>query len=100
MVAPQGFRVSGDVYTARYDEVIKDVENCKRCVDDTILFENSIEENFFKTCEYVHLVGSHGIILNKEYSCLSLTELHACRSTGARKELHFHCCRSIVDVVA
>ena len=35
-------------------------------MDDTILFENTIEENFFKTCEYIHLVGSHGIILNKE----------------------------------
>ena len=65
-VAPQGFRASGDGYTARYDEVTKDVTNCKRCVDDTLLFENTIEENFFKTCEYIHLVGSNGIILNKE----------------------------------
>ena len=65
-VAPQGFRASGDGYTARFDEITKDVTNCKRCVDDSLLFENTIEENFFKTCEYIHLLGSHGIILNKE----------------------------------
>ena len=65
-VAPQGFRASGDGYTARYDEITKDVTNCKRCVDDTLLYENSIEDNFFKTCEYIYLVGSHGIILNRE----------------------------------
>ena len=29
----------------------------------TLLYESSIEENFFKTCEYIHIVGSHGIIL-------------------------------------
>ena len=65
-VAPQGFRASGDGYTARYDEVTKDVTNCKRCVDDSLLYENTIEENFYKTCEYIYLVGCHGIILNRE----------------------------------
>ena len=65
-VAPQGFRASGDAYTARFDEVTKEVQNCKRCVDDSILYEETIEENFRKTCEYLYLLGSNGIILNTE----------------------------------
>ena len=56
-VAPQGFRASGDAYTARFDEVTKEVQNCKRCVDDSILYEATIEENFRKTCEYLYLLG-------------------------------------------
>ena len=65
-VAPQGFAASGDGYTARFDEIKKEVTNSKGCVDDTILYEQTVEENFRKTCEFLTLVGSHGIILNKE----------------------------------
>ena len=65
-VEPQGFAASGDGYTARFDDIKKEVKNSKGCVDDTILYEKTVEENFRKTCEFLTLVGSHGIILNKE----------------------------------
>ena len=65
--APQGFIAAGDVYCQRYDFITRDFgEDFERCVDDTILWSNSIEENFYRTCEYLSLVGAHGITINPD----------------------------------
>ena len=36
-VAPQGYISSGDAYTRRFDEIVSEVENKTKCVDDTLL---------------------------------------------------------------
>jgi hypothetical protein len=64
LVAPQGFLSSNDGYCARYDMVTKDVKNYKRCVDDTILWEDYIEEQFWSTCRYLSLTATNGYIMN------------------------------------
>ena len=33
-------------------------------MDDTLLFDNTIEEQFFRTCEFLEHCGKHGIIIN------------------------------------
>ena len=35
-----------------------------KCVDDTLLYDNSIEEAFFHTFDYLATCAKHGIILN------------------------------------
>ena len=69
-VMPQGFVASQDGYNSRYDEIIQDFENKERCVDDTILWDkfgdNSIENNFWRTCHYVSRCGKAGILFSEK----------------------------------
>ena len=44
--APQGFHASGDAYTRRFDDITSDFERVKRCIDDSLLWNNSIEDSF------------------------------------------------------
>ena len=46
-VAPQGYIASGDGYTRRYDEIVADIQNKTKCVDDAIIWDDSIEESFW-----------------------------------------------------
>ena len=63
-VAPQGFMASQDGFTQRHDEITAEFQDKTRCVDDTLFWSNNIEHAFFRTCEYLELCGSNGIILN------------------------------------
>ena len=65
-VAPQGWCTSGDAYTRRYDDLIKDVSNVVKQIDDTLLWANSVEDSYRRTVEYLKLVGNNGIIINKK----------------------------------
>ena len=50
---PQGYLAAGDAYTRCYDEVIKDIPRKVKIVDDTLLYDYSIEEAFFHTWQHV-----------------------------------------------
>ncbi|XP_052760759.1 uncharacterized protein LOC128203366 [Mya arenaria] len=63
-VAPQGFMASGDAYNQRFDAIIADFKNKVKCVDDTCMWENSIEAAFFQACEWFDLCARNGITLN------------------------------------
>ena len=63
-VAPQGYISSGDGYTRRFDEIIMDFPNKTKCVDDTLIWSNSIEEAFHQTVKWLDLCGKNGIVLN------------------------------------
>ena len=62
--APQGYISSGDGYTRRYDEIVSDVPQKTKCVDDTLLWADTIEESFHQACNWLTLCGLHGITLN------------------------------------
>ena len=63
---PQGFLAAQDAYNHRFDLITRDFQHKKRCVDDSIIWGNSIEEIFMRTCEYLSLTGNAGIIMNPE----------------------------------
>lgn len=63
-VAPQGYIASGDAYTRRYDDITVDVKNMAKCIDDTILWADNIQDSLTQTVEYLQLCGRNGIILN------------------------------------
>ena len=63
-VAPQGYISSGDGYTRRFDEIITDFPRKVKCIDDTLLWNDSIEEAFYHTVNWLDLCGRNGIILN------------------------------------
>ena len=61
---PQGAAVTADSFNYRYDEVIRDFKRKKKCVDDVCGWAGSREQLFRDACEFLTLVGSHGIIQN------------------------------------
>merc|ERR1712240_203857 len=64
LVAPQGFISSGDAFTDRMDRIYEGEERMKRCIDDTLLYDNSIEAQFHRTCRTLDTGGNHGAIFN------------------------------------
>ena len=64
--APQGYLAIGDGYTHRYDEIIADILQKTKCIDDTLLWSNSIEESFWQVVNWLDICGHNGIILHKD----------------------------------
>ena len=63
---PQGYVAAGDAYTRRYDEIIKDVKCKIKCVDDTLLWSDDIDQAYRDTWNYLKICHDNGITLNKE----------------------------------
>ena len=64
--APQGYLAAGDAYTERFDRIITDIPNKTKCVDDTVLWSNTVEECFFATCRFITKCSQNGIVFNRE----------------------------------
>ena len=65
-IAPQGYVSSGDAYTRRFDEIVSDIPNKTKCVDDTLMWSSSIEESFHQAVRWLDRCGWNGITLNIE----------------------------------
>ena len=61
---PQGYIASGDGYSRRFDEIAADFENKSKCIDDTIMWSDNIEQGFFQACHWLDLYGRNGITQN------------------------------------
>ena len=61
---PQGWLASGDAYTHRYDNIVKEFENIAKCIDDVCVWDVSTESNFYRTCRYLDLCSRNGIVFN------------------------------------
>ena len=57
--SPQGLISAGDGYTHRKEEIMAGFENAKNCVDDSLIYDDTIEENFYRTCRFLEQ-GSRG----------------------------------------
>ena len=64
--APQGYIASGDAYARRYDEIVADIPNKTKRVDDVLPWADSIEESFFRAAQWLDICGRPGITLNPE----------------------------------
>ena len=65
-IAPQGYIASGDGYTRRYDEITSSIPNKTKCIDDTLLWSDTIEDSLFQAANWLDTCGRHGITLNPE----------------------------------
>ena len=61
---PQGFFAAGDIFTSRYDDIIKDVPNKVKIVDDALLHSLGIEQSFWDTWDYLTLCAVNGVTIN------------------------------------
>lgn len=64
--APQGFLSSGDGYNRRFDAILSDFERKERCVDDTIIYDEDLEDHWWRTIDFLKTVGDAGIVLNPD----------------------------------
>ena len=55
--APQGYVESGDGFTRRFDEIIAHIPNRTKCVDDTLLWAESIDQAFWQTVQWLDTCG-------------------------------------------
>ena len=65
-VAPQGYLASGDGYTHRDYLISGDVSNKVTLVDDTLVWDESVEQNFQSVCRLLVMYGKAGLIMNGE----------------------------------
>ena len=63
---PQGYIASGDGYTRRYDGIVADIGDKTKCVDDTLLWSDTIEESYLQAVQWLDICGRNGIVLNPE----------------------------------
>ena len=63
---PQGFVSSGDGYNRRFDAITSSFERKERCVDDTIHFDENLEKHWWRTINFLIIVGQAGIVLNPD----------------------------------
>ena len=66
---------AGDAYTTRYDEITQGFKRMERCVDDTILWDDNLEENFNRVCKYITRCTRAGITFNEDKFCFERKEL-------------------------
>ena len=64
--APQGYKASGDGYTARLDNLVEDIKNKTKCVDDTLIWSTDIEQAFNDAVLWLMQCGTNGITLNPD----------------------------------
>ena len=63
---PQGYLASGDAYTRRYDKIIKDTLRKLKIVDDTLLYDSSIERAFYHTFDFLLQCARNKVVLNTD----------------------------------
>ena len=61
---PQGFISAGDAYTHRMDLIVEGTKNYEHCVDDSLLWDKSIEDNFYSVCQFIEKCSRAGCIFN------------------------------------
>ena len=64
--APQGYIASGDGYSRRFDEIVSDFPKKTKCIDDTLLWADNMEESFYQACHWLDICGRNGITLNPD----------------------------------
>ena len=64
--APQGFLSSGNGYNRRFDAILSSFERKERCVDDTIHYDDDLEQHWWRTIDFLTRVGQAGMVLNPD----------------------------------
>lgn len=63
---PKGYIASGDGYTRRYDEIVSTIPDKTKCIDDTLLWADTITDSFFQAAHWLDTCGHHGVTLTPD----------------------------------
>ena len=72
--APMGYHASGDAYIRRFDDITHGIADVARCVDDSLLWDDTVEGSFRHTFEYLRHCSDNGIIFNAEKFVFAMEE--------------------------
>lgn len=61
---PQGLNSAGDGYTQRSDIIMEGTTDHDKCIDDSILWTDTIEQNVYKVCDFLTKCSNAGMIFN------------------------------------
>ena len=50
----------------RMDDIVVGTTNMKKCIDDTLLYSNNMEEIFWHTVRYINLCRRNGVVSNPD----------------------------------
>ena len=64
--APEGYVASGDGFTLRFDEIVAHIPNKTKCIDDTLLWADNIEQAFWQAVQWLDTYGRNGITQNPD----------------------------------
>ena len=73
---PMGHCSASDAYTKRFDDAIKDIPRKYKCIDDTLLYDTSIEEAFWHAYDLLETCARKGITLKPEKFCFCRREVN------------------------
>lgn len=73
---PQGLISAGDGYTQRRSEILDGFTDSKTCVDDSIIYDDSIEQNFYRVCEFLTISSRGGCTFNPKKFQFGLREIN------------------------
>ena len=62
--APQGYLAIGDGFTHRESIIARHIKNKVTLVDDSLLWDNTAEENFVSVCNFLEVYGKAGLVIN------------------------------------
>ena len=62
--AAQRFVSSGDGYNCWFDAILADFDQEEHIVHDTIFYDNDLEDHWWRTIDFLVIVGWAGIVLN------------------------------------
>uniref|UniRef100_A0A0L8HIR9 Reverse transcriptase RNase H-like domain-containing protein n=1 Tax=Octopus bimaculoides TaxID=37653 RepID=A0A0L8HIR9_OCTBM len=63
-VTPQGYVTSGDSNSQQFDEIVSSIPQKMKCINDTLMWSNTIDGAFFQAIQWLNICGSNSIILN------------------------------------
>ena len=63
---PQGYVASGDGFSRRFDEIVLEIPDKTKCIDDALLWADNIEGSFFQAVDWLDTCSKNGITLNPE----------------------------------
>ena len=62
--APQGLKPYGDAFTDHIDRLLQDTKRFRRCMDDTLLYDDTLEQQYHRSRDFLSRCAANGIILN------------------------------------
>ena len=66
LVTPQGYLASGDGYTQRFSNITAKIPNKRTIIDDTVLWSQNVEQNFYDVCQMLETCNQAGLIFNSD----------------------------------
>ena len=64
--APMGLSSTGDEYCRRGAEITNDLENRERDMDDTLIYDEILQDHYDKVRHYLQKCREHKITLNRD----------------------------------